>query len=440
MRSSRVFLILLVMLGSSMPLLQAEQKNRPQPPPSWTSPGDIFRLSLSVSPFTELLLNQGIEFTDGKMTARTAEELQRLLMKYGANEVYARIATNRAHTKGFGDHSLERGLGRARLARSLGLPFNPEIGLFNNYGDLRCQPSPDFSEYPELKAPGPWTSLKLDQMLPILRSYGAIVARQILDTGVKVRIWDLGNEVDFGVAGVAPHPLPGACDDSNGKGWYQPPDGVDPAIGKISALDLVTMPAPQRIAWLEEHIWRYTSRMFAAVAAGIRSVDPGARFSTHVSGFAAERPDFAVAFYRAMKEGGFLPDELGFSFYPSASDQPPHRLKLFKEVVTTVHAALDRPVFIAEFGYPAEEVKVGAFASWNHSLEDYPITPQGQASLIRDLVVWGAHSGVCGFRPWAPETAVPGWEPFALFQLKGKTAWARPSLAASLEGLQASKP
>src|SRR5581483_3401803 len=138
-----------------------------------------FRVSLSVSPFTVILLRTGATFSDGKMTASTPEELQRLFMKHGANEVYARIGTRRAYSVGFGDHSLNKGLERARMAKSLGLPFNPEIGLFSIYGDVRCQPSPDFRDYPELKVPGAWTSLKLDQMLTVLRAYGAMVARDI---------------------------------------------------------------------------------------------------------------------------------------------------------------------------------------------------------------------------------------------------------------------
>jgi hypothetical protein len=125
-------------------------------------------------------------FTDGKMTAQTTYELQKMFNVHGANEVYARISTRHHYTPGNGDHSLNRGLERAALAKALGLAFNPEIGLFKAYGDITCQPPPDFSDYHELKAPGEWTSLTLDQMLPILRSYGALVAREILNTGVKV--------------------------------------------------------------------------------------------------------------------------------------------------------------------------------------------------------------------------------------------------------------
>jgi len=413
-------------------------------PPSRPGPGAAgnFRLSLSVSPFTEQVLSTGLVFTDGIDTVNTPEGLQRLFVQYGADEVYARIATTRTYTVGFGDHSLTRGLDRARLAQSLNLPFNPELGLFNIYGDVSCQPPPDFHDYPQLQLPGPWTSLTIDQMLPILRSYGAIVAQEILNTGVSVRIWDLGNEVDFGVAGVAPQPLPGACDDTaGGPGWYQPPDAIDPAIGQMSVQNLITMTDAPRIAWLQAHIWPNLSRMLAAVADGVRSVDAGARFSTHVSGVSAEIPTQGAAFFQAMKDGGYSPDELGFSFYPSSSSQPADRLQAFRDTVSAVHSQLARPVFIAEFGYPAETVTEGPYSTWNFALTQYPLTPQGQAGLLNYLASWGPGAGISGIRPWAPEVALPtpGWVPFALFAAQGNTATARPSLRAIADGLGSSK-
>src|SRR5579864_2185968 len=154
-------------------------------------PSRDFRISLSLSPFAEVRFAGGFAFTDGKITAKNPEELQRMFAAHGANEVYARIATTQKYRIGSGDHSMERGLDRARMAAALNLPFNPELGLFNIYGDVRCQPPPDFSDYPEIKTPGAWNSLTLAQMIQVLRTYGATAARQILDTGVKVRIWDI---------------------------------------------------------------------------------------------------------------------------------------------------------------------------------------------------------------------------------------------------------
>jgi arabinogalactan endo-1,4-beta-galactosidase len=399
-------------------------------------PGDKeFRVSVSVSPFTELLFRSGITFTDGKVTARNAEELQRLFDSHGANEVYARIATTQKYRTGLGDHSMDRGLERARLAKALNLPFNPELGLFNIYGDVRCQPAPDFTDYPEIKLPGPWTSLTLEQMLPVLRQYGAAAARQIVGTGVKVRIWDLGNEVEFGTAGVAVLFMPGGCDDTaGGPGWYKAPDKVDPAIGKTSVFELMKMPEAQRIAWLQAHLWPHEAKMFAAVAEGIRSVDPHARFSTHVSGITAVLPAQAVAFFKAMREGGFSPDELGASYYPTSSANPPDRLQAFKDMGTAVHRELGRSVFVAEFGYPA--AKMEQVFIWNDAVKGYPLSAEGQANFVRDLAAWGAATGtLSGLRPWGPDIAVSGWGPMSFFQLEGKTATARPALDAAVQGV-----
>jgi hypothetical protein len=105
--------------------------------------------------------------------------------------------------------------------------------------------------------------------------------------------------------------------------------------------------------------------------------------------------------------------------------------------VTAVHTQLARPVFIAEFGYPPGTVREGAFSTWNYALSQYPLTPRGQADLLRDLVAWSSEAGVSGIRPWAPDLAMPasGWVPFALFGPQGNTASARPGLRAIADGL-----
>ena len=109
---------------------------------------------------------------------------------------------------------------------------------------------------------------------------------------------------------------------SGGPDWYQPPDHVDRRNWKDVGAEPSEIPETQRVAWLQTHVWPYEARMLAAVADGVRSADPGARFSTHVSGVLAVRPTEAIAFFTAMKDGGYLPDELGFSFYPTSTAEP----------------------------------------------------------------------------------------------------------------------
>ena len=389
-----------------------------------------FRTSLSVSPFTEILTNAGAAFSDGSSTAKNPEELQRLFIRHGSNEVYARIATTQKYRTGFGDHSLNRGLERAKLAAALHLPFNPELGLFGIYGDIRCQPAPDFSDYPEIKLTGPWESLTLDQMRAVLRVYGATAARQILATGVQVRIWDIGNEIELGVAGVAVKPMPGLCEDTaGGPNWYRPPDAVDPAIGKMTFQSIMGMSEAKRIDWLSQHLWPYEAKLLASVADGIRSADPKARFSTHASGVAAAAPAYTTAFFKALRDGGFPVDEIGISYYPTSSAYPRDRLKAFQEMATMAHRELGRPIFIAEFGYPAG--KMSGMFKWNDAVEGYPQNDEGQVAFIRDLVAWGTREKILsGIRPWAPELSIAGWEPMSLFQRNGDVAKARPALDA----------
>jgi hypothetical protein len=110
-----------------------------------------FRVSASVSPFIELRLRNGVAFTDGTDTAKTPQQLQSMFAKHGANEVYARIATTQKYRSGFGDHSMDRGLERARIAKALNLPLNPELGLFNVYAIFSASPHRTSKTIPKLK-------------------------------------------------------------------------------------------------------------------------------------------------------------------------------------------------------------------------------------------------------------------------------------------------
>ncbi|WP_436775970.1 glycosyl hydrolase 53 family protein [Yinghuangia sp. YIM S09857] len=395
--------------------------------PTGTAP---FRTSLSVSPETERVLAQ-TSLTDGTRTARTPEELQRLYMAHGATEVYARMATRRFARDKDAEHGFHRAIERAFLARKLGLPLNVELGLWNVYGDVSHQPGPDFSDYPLIRLPGPWESLTLNQMSHALRLYGAIAAGQILATGVKVNVWDIGNEVEFGVAGVAPRGFTPSTDY-----WtYAAPDAVDPAIGQMQVYTLLLeMSDSDRISWLRTHLWPYTGRLLAAVAEGVRLVAPQARFSSHTSVIAMQYPGFAEAFWQAMADAGFPAHQLGTSYYPT-SVQYGDQLAAFKNSSQSLHSTFGKQVFIAEAGYPSGTM--GPPLEWNTPVSGYPLSTQGQYEFHRDIVAWGAQNGcLAGIRPWAPDSCVGFWQPMSHFTPSGGSAAAKPVLDAIAHGLQ----
>jgi hypothetical protein len=370
------------------------------------SPG--FRNSLCVSPFTETMLAD-YAFTDGTFTARSVADMQRLFMRHGGSEVYARFATKKVAPQKGVDIGFARGLERAALAKQLGLPFNPELMFNGNYGDQGArQDPPDFRDYPEIAAAleGPWTSLTLDQMARHIRAYAAAAAKQIVQTGVTVNYWDLGNEVECGMAGVTP---PGG-DESENQPPYTPPDKVDPAIGQQTIKNLNTIYSEaQRIDWSQRHLWPYIARLLAAAREGILSVQPHAKFSTHISLTNMNTAAVPLAFWQCMQDNGYLPDVIGTSWYPCINTIS---LDAFKENFTQVSEHFGRPVFLAEFAYASAP---GAI----HPLPNPPylLTESDQDRFTRDLVGWGYQSGVLqGLRWWAPDLLIPGWQPLSLFR------------------------
>lgn len=410
--------------------------------PKMKPPGQLFnaplvpfRTSLSVGPLTEATL-RATTLTDGDYTATTRAELQKLFMRHGATEVYARIAMRKfAPQKEAPDaeHGWAHGLESARLARDLGLPFNPELGLWASYGDGGTyQQPPDFCDYPSIQLPGPWLSLKLEQMLPPLRQYGALIARQILQTGVYVNVWDIGNEVESGIAGVTVRPI--APTES-----YQAPDMVDPAIGTMSVLQLMKMSESDQIAWCTAHIWPHVGRLIAATAEGIRSVDSHARFSTHIAPVGHKTPAVHLAFWRIMKESGYLPDQCGFSYYAGMGKSlggPEDTFEWFKQTATALKAEFGRQVFIAEGGIASGKMPPPFI--FNDPVADYPTSNAGQHDFNRDLIAWGVKSGcLAGYRPWAVEYCTkPGWAPMSWFTASSnKLAKAKPALSCFEEAL-----
>ena len=390
-----------------------------------------FRFPLTASYYAEQMFARGYRFTDGEREARDAGELQELFVAHGANEVSARIGTSRHRPPLYDDDtSLDAGVEYARLAARLGLPFNPLLFLSRDYGDETGQPHPVFNGFDELHPDRPWETLTIDAMADRLQRFAQLAAVSILETGASVSVWNLGNEIDLGVAGVAPPPiLMEQWEQVDGEAdWYRVPEAVDSAIGTVVIDDLLRWPAEDRTRWLEKHVWPHEARLLSAAADGIRTVDPGARFSTHI-GFEPPARGTAVAFYRAMRRHGFAVDQAGLSVYPTIHPNSDEVLAAQKGEIRDLMDELGVPVMINEFAYPAASTE-RAFGDWKHALTGYPATDAGQAAFFDDLVTWGISEGLAGISPWAPDLVDPIWEAMSFFRLEGDVAVARPILRA----------
>lgn len=372
-----------------------------------------FRYSLGVSPYNkdfakghEELAEYDrplkVSFFDGKRTASTRAELEEMFLAHGGTEMWVRINMRRKTgsdaTEAEKRHYMENCVGDLELAAKYKVPINPELLCVADYMDFSKQDAPDFAEYPEAAPSRPWQECSLDEMCEALEKYGELMAREILSHGCKVNVWDIGNETNYGFAGLN----------------VGLENAVSPKLGHTKVESLYIKPN-MGANWLAENVWRYNAKQFAAVARGVRKADPGALFSVHLSTVVGGSK-FCVKYFDTLRENGFVPDQAGISFYPSTPGIGNDRMKLFKEIVSGIYKECGLPVFVAEYAYPSEKMSPTAeFSSWSHGAKGYPLGEGSQARFLKDMIDWGRENGLAGIRPFAPDF-LEDWEPMGLFR------------------------
>lgn len=380
---------------------------------------ESFRMALSVSPFTATNFQQGYTYEyDGRQIS-SVEELEQLYIEKGATEMYVRIATKRHVTDeditdGEVDtnanvHTFDQAMELCKVAAKLNIPINPEVMCAYTYMDMEKQQAPRFDEYPELYAlqnGKDWSEMSLDEINVVLKAYGKFLAKEILQTGCVVNNWNLGNEANFGFAGVS----------------LGLKTAVNPKLEGVSDFMRYILPLFNP-GWLEKNIWRYNAKEFAAVREGILEAydelgidSSNVKFSTHIA-TVVMTPNASARYFNCMKKNGYAMDTAGISFYPSAPSMYIDSMILFKKTVMAINKKCDLPVFIGEFSYPSGEMS-GAFAGWNKETKGYKNSEEGQAAIYKDTVEWGKTHGVIGIRYWAAD--YEDWGTMGLFKFEDK--------------------
>lgn len=380
---------------------------------------DYFRVALSLSPFSLNQFDKGYSFEVGEKTASTPEELQEIYLDLGSTEMFVRFATKRHVTDeditdGEPDpnanvHTFDQGIRLCRIAAKLGIPVNPEIMCAFTYMDMDRQQAPRFDEYPEIYAlqnGKDWPELSLEEIKTVLEAYGAFIGEAVLGTGCTVNDWNLGNEANFGFAGI-------------GLGLET---AVNPALKAVSDEEKYRL-ALFDTDWLEENLWKYEAQALASLRKGILSAysslgkdTSGVRFSTHIATVVAT-PETSAAFFRSFAKNGYSVDVAGISYYPSAPSISEDRAELLKETVSRINVECGIPVFIAEFAYPSGEME-GPYAGWNNQLGEYAKDQTGQEAIYADIIDWGKRNGLCGIRYWAPD--YEGWYAMSMFEFSDR--------------------
>jgi hypothetical protein len=401
-----------------------EATNEEKKKPIIAQTNEPFRVALSLSPFSLNQFEQGYSFNVNGQTATTPEQLQQIYRELGSTEMYVRIATKRHVTAentvdGVEDenanvHTFDQGIRLCQIAAELGIPINPEIMCAYTYMDMDKQQAPRFEEYPEIYAlqnGKKWEELSLDEICTVLEAYGAFVAEAILSTGCTVNNWNLGNEANFGFAGIS----------------MGLETAVNPKLKKAGTLKKYTAPVFAR-GWLKRNVWQYDAPAYAAVKRGILSAydklgisDSNVRFSTHIATVVFP-PKCSVKFFNFMRDNGYEMETAGISYYPSAPSMSANKKKLLKKTVSKINQKCDLPVFIGEFSYPSDKME-GPFKGWNKKVRGYKHDQQGQANIYADVMAWGKANGLVGIRYWAPD--YEGWYSMSMFEFSNKVGTAK---------------
>ncbi len=267
------------------------------------------------------------------------------------------------------------------VQRSQAVGLIPYLTIFlsDDWTDLNKQP-----------APALWRDLPLPQRAAAVQKYSRDTVLHFRQQGLQSHLYEIGNEIDYGICGV--YPVQG--------------EGIDPAS-------------------LRQRAWPQAVKLILACQQGVKAADPHATFMLHIAHW--WDAGFCTSFFRYMLDSGVQLDYAGLSYYPSANIGGSLTFQQFGAVVGTLHTAIHCPVIVAETAYPSASDFSGQFAAWRTEVPGYPLTPQGQLDWLRDFLRFCANdSRIAGVFYWSPEWYGEGpWKAFALFDNGGEVrpAW-----------------
>ncbi|RLE95675.1 MAG: hypothetical protein DRJ96_08135 [Thermoprotei archaeon] len=281
------------------------------------------------------------------------------------------------------------------MARRAGMSIYLVIFLSEGWADLYKQP-----------APRAWAALSVEERAAAAERYVAEVVERILQMEFRPVLYQVGNEVDYGLCGIF-------------------------ASDKKRRRDL---------RWLKRRIWRREAEILRAALSAVRSVDPAAVTAIHLGKWWDHR--LIASFLAAMEEYGLEYDVLCISFYPSMFGASFSVLEELSELARD----LGRQLVVAEYAYPSRRPR-GQFWFMGRESPGYPLTREGQAKWIRDFISCAKRLGLRGAFYWSPEVYVTarrarrlktppemplsfGWSPMALFDERGREKAALNSLKA----------
>lgn len=269
------------------------------------------------------------------------------------------------------------------VKRALAAGLDPYLVIFlsDDWADLMKQP-----------APAAWKDQPLDQRVETVKRYSRDIVAHFRQQGLKSHLYEIGNEIDYGICGVYP-----------GKSTKKSP------------------------ASLSRHIWPQAAQLIRASQAGVLEADPEAKFMLHIAHW--WDVNFVTAFFKFMLSHEVRVDYAGLSYFPSSNIGGSLQIEQFGHVVSALHKAIVRPIIVPETAYPSTADFKGQFARWKKEVPGYPLTPDGQRRWLSDFNdACAHHPAISAVYYWSPEWCGEGmWKAMALFDSDGQ---ARPAWSA----------
>ena len=188
---------------------------------------------------------------------------------------------------------------------------------------------------------------------------------------------------------------------------------------------------------MENTTWDDMSKLIKAGIEGVQSADATSDFILHIAHWWDY--NFSYAFFKKMIDSGVKLDYMGLSFYPSSGIYNITKVlmgegngtlsqQLFYETTENLSQNIGKQIIISEYAYPSSSFIIGPFSSFNHEVEGYPLTKQGQKGWLIDFLRWASEqSFIAGTFYFSPEFYVFIWAPMSLFTYFGR---AKPAIDA----------
>lgn len=312
-----------------------------------------------------VLERQGARFA---RAGREGDGLE-LLRAEGANAFRLRLFVNpRPH--GIVDNSLDYTVALARRVKASGAAFMLDL----HYSDTWADPA-------QQTKPAAWAGLAFEDLVAQVGAYTRAVLERFEREGLRPDFVQVGNEI------------------TNGFLWPE---------GRLSWTDGADHAAERA---------RFVRLLQAGVAAVPRG--PGQpQIVLHIeSGADLEK---SRTWLRTVLEAGIACDVLGLSYYPDWHGG----LAAYRDTLAALTVEFGRPIMVVETAYPAHPQ---AFFDGKPGL-DWPLTPEGQAEFLRDVVAavrslpGGSGRGVWYWHPESvPVEGIRAWHDgvCALFEAHG---------------------